>query len=111
MNLEIENVESKDEALSKKPVTQWSREEVGEWIVGVSNEKKMEANFDLKVQFIQNNIDGETLLKLDRELIRSLGITKVKDILSVEEAIFKIKEGISFIKLIFRKYKEKKPRR
>ena len=63
------------------------------------------------MQFIDNNIDGETLLKLDRELIRSLGITKVKDILSVEETITQLKGGISITKLKFRKYKQKIKRR
>jgi hypothetical protein len=53
----------------------------------------------LKQNFIQNKIDGEALLKLDREFIRMLGITLVSDIIKIEEAISNLKQGNSHIQI------------
>jgi hypothetical protein len=70
--------------------------QVGDWIehllkkegIGISDA------YSMKQKFKDNGIDGETLLKLDRDFIRnSIGITKPKEILLIEEAISKLRQG------------------
>jgi hypothetical protein len=74
-------------------VSQWSIEQVSIWIESLSKEKGIGDSNVLKQNFSQNKIDGEALLKLDRELIRVLGIILVSDIIKIEEAIANLKQG------------------
>jgi hypothetical protein len=51
----------------------------------------------LKQKVIENDIDGETLLTLNREDIKEMGIFKLRDIKVLEEAISNLKQGNSHI--------------
>jgi S-adenosylmethionine/arginine decarboxylase-like enzyme len=82
-----------------EPVSQWTIEQVGQWIETLSREKGIGNSDALKQRFIENEIDGATLLKLNMSHLEKLGITKIKDITLVEEAISNLKQGNSHIQI------------
>ena len=84
-----------------KPVADWTKEEVGEWI-----EKDLKLP-QLKQVFINNNIIGKGLLGLKNQHYERMEIDVGSQII-IDDAISKLKEGIFKFLIIFRKFKEKR---
>ncbi|XP_072179956.1 diacylglycerol kinase delta-like [Diadema setosum] len=61
-------------------VKQWSVEEVGTWLEGLSLG-------EYKDQFIRNDIRGSELLSLERRDLKDIGVTKVGHIKRIQQAI------------------------
>jgi hypothetical protein len=77
-----------------EPVSQWSIEKVGKWFESLSKEKGIGNADALKQNFIENGIDGHTLLTFNREDIKEMGISKLRDIKVLEEVISNLNQGI-----------------
>ena len=85
-----QDLEENEQNLPEPPVTQWSKEKVGEWI-----EKLLggENGTLLKNLFIEQEISGDALFTITENQLEKLGI-KLGPRNLIIQAISKLKEGI-----------------